>query len=149
MKFSGNLPAKLDAKGRVALPSSMRKLLDDQAVEFVVRSDVYQPCLVLYTCKAWEAEVESLKALLDRWNPDHAMLLRRFMADAEQLTLDASGRLLLPKRLIEPMHIDRDVYFIGVDDRIEIWGREQRDTCFMSDADYAQALAALANSATE
>lgn len=141
MKFSGNITAKLDAKGRVALPASMRKQLDDKEVELVVRRDIYQSCLVLYPKAAWETEVESLKQRIDRWHPQQAMLLRQFMAEAEQTTLDSAGRLLLPKRLLQRASIERDVCFIGVDDRIEIWSREQREQQFLTDEDLAEALA--------
>ncbi len=127
MQFSGTITAHTDAKGRVFLPSAFRKLIDDPAAEFVLKRDVYQPCLVVYHEAAWSAELSSLQSRLDHWIPQHAMLLRQFMSDVERFTLDANGRFLIPKRLLEAAGIGRDVAFVGVGDRIEIWDKARAE----------------------
>lgn len=80
------------------LPSDFRKQLAESDATFVLKRDVYQPCLVMYTLQVWENELAVLQSRLDRWNPKHAMLYRQFMAGTEVVTLDANGRFLLPRK---------------------------------------------------
>ena len=142
MRFTGTIDAKLDAKGRVFLPSDFRKQLAESDATFVLKRDVYQPCLVMYTQQVWEMELAVLQSRLDRWNPKHAMLYRQFMAGTEVVTLDANGRFLLPRHMAEACHIDnRIVRFVGVDDRIEVWDIAQYDQCMLNDADLAKLMA--------
>lgn len=142
MRFIGTTDAKLDAKGRVFLPSDFRKQLAESDATFVLKRDVYQPCLVMYTQQVWEMELAVLQSRLDRWNPKHAMLYRQFMAGTEVVTLDANGRFLLSRHMAEACHIDnRIVRFVGVDDRIEVWDIAQYDQCMLNDADLAKLMA--------
>lgn len=122
MRFLGNIEAKTDAKGRVFLPSAFRKILQVSGeTSIVMRKDVFQQCLVLYPQSVWDAQLDELRAKLNKWDPEHQQLLRQFVYDAEQIQLDSNGRLLIPKRFIEMAHIKTGVRFIGMDDTIEIW----------------------------
>lgn len=145
MRFSGTISAKLDAKGRVFLPSDFRKQLAGSDAELVLKRDVYQPCLVIYPHSVWNAEVDALRSRLNRWNPREAMLFRQFMADVEQLSLDGNGRFLIPKRYLQVCAIEHDVQFVGVDDRIEIWCEAKREECFLSPEHFAQAMEQLSS----
>lgn len=134
--FVGSIDAKLDEKGRAFFPAAFRKQIGDTEQEFVLRRDVYQPCLVIFPNLAWQAEVEALRSRLNRWNPEHAMLLRQYLAAAEVFKLDANGRFLLPRHLLSAAGIERDVTFVGADDRIELWSK--RTTGFLEPETYAK-----------
>ncbi len=137
MKFSGVIPAKLDAKGRVFFPSAFRKQIDAASRDFVLRRDVFQPCLVIYPLSVWEAEVELLTARLNRWNREEAMLLRQFLADAETVSLDANGRFLVSKRLLEMAGVTHEAVFVGSNDRVELWSKERTVEPFVQDESFA------------
>ena len=48
MRFLGNIEARVDAKGRVFLPATFRRVLQQEDAEtLVLRKDVHQRCLVL------------------------------------------------------------------------------------------------------
>lgn len=136
--FSGSITAKVDAKGRVFFPAQFRRLLGAGEMQFVVRRDVHQPCLVVFPLAAWEAEVEQLRARLNRWDSKQAMVFRQYLGDAEQVQLDGSGRMLLSKRWVAAAGLGREVTFVGVDDRIEIW--PARTTEFLSAEEYSRAV---------
>ena len=54
MRYIGTIESKVDSKGRVFLPSVFRKAMQSSGVErLVLRKDVFQPCLVLYTEDVW------------------------------------------------------------------------------------------------
>ena len=143
MRFTGSIEAKLDAKGRVFFPSDFRRKLAEPDATLVLKRDVYQPCLVIYPYSVWEAEVETLRQRLNRWDARQAMLFRQFLADVEVFTLDTSGRFLVPRRLFQACSIDHTVRFIGVDDRVELWGAEQAAQAFLQPDDFAAAMEQL------
>ena len=61
MRFTGNIDAKVDEKGRVFVPSSFRKILQrEDAAGLVLRRDVFQRCLVLYPAEVWNRQVDAL-----------------------------------------------------------------------------------------
>lgn len=125
MRFTGNIDAKVDEKGRVFVPSSFRKILQrEDAAGLVLRRDVFQRCLVLYPAEVWNRQVDALAARTGMFDRQGRDALRRFVAGAEDVTLDGNGRLLIPRRYLDEAGIQAEVRFIGVDDTIEIWNRQ-------------------------
>lgn len=144
MRFLGNIEAKTDSKGRVFLPAQFRKILQQAGEnDLVLRKDVFQKCLVLYPRSVWDNELDALRLRLNRWDRRDQMVLRTFVADAEQLALDGNGRFLIPRRYIEMTGITQGVSFIGVDDTIEIWPTESMQDPFMNPDDFASSLEEL------
>ena len=126
MRFIGDYSAKADAKGRVFLPAPFRKVLEsEQAERLVLRTDLFQRCLVLYPESLWNEMLDTLRQRLNRWNGQHQQILRQFLAEAEIVELDGNGRLLINRRKLEYAGITTDVRFLAVDDHIEVWDRQQ------------------------
>lgn len=129
IQFLGNSDAKADAKGRIFIPSVFRKILQQAGEEFLVlRKDVFQDCLVLYPGSVWQKEIESLRSKLNKWDNEQQQIFRQFVLDAERLEMDASGRVLIPKRYLEKVEIAADVRFLGMDDTIELWAKEKLES---------------------
>ena len=91
----------------------------------------------------WRKEAEEVRNRLNAWNPRDAMVMRRFFGEVEEVSLDGTGRLLLPKRLQEICGISKEVRFIGVANHIEIWSPEVADRSIFDDSTYAEAVEAL------
>ena len=124
MRFTGSIDAKTDEKGRVFVPSSFRKILQKEGEEgLVLRRDLFEKCLVLYPKSVWDARVNAVSARTNPFDRHQRQGLRLFMADAENITLDSGGRMLIPRRYLQHAGIQGDVRFIGVDDTIEIWSK--------------------------
>lgn len=135
MRFVGDYTAKTDAKGRVFLPAIFRRQLDGMDEEaLILRKDVFQKCLVLYPMSVWNAQVDDLKSRLSPWDRKDQMMLRQFVADAEQVELDSQGRILLSKNKLQYAGITSEVRFLAVVDRIEIWSKDALDA-LMAEAD--------------
>ena len=144
MRFLGNIEAKIDAKGRVFLPSAFRKvLLADQQEGIVMRKDVYQPCLVIYPNSIWNEQMDTLRSKLNRWDKTQQQVFRQFVSEVEAITLDNNGRMLIPKRLMQQVGIQQSVRFVGMGDTIEVWPTEQTGQAFMEQNVFGQALEEL------
>ena len=144
MRFIGNIEAKVDAKGRAFLPAAFRKVLQESGEEsLVLRKDIFEPCLVLYPESAWNRQLDMLRQKLNRWDGKKQAMFRQFVIDAELITLDSNGRMLIPKRHLKLAEIEQDVRFIGMDDTIEIWSNSEAEQQKMSAEDFGNALEEL------
>ena len=144
MRFLGNIEAKTDAKGRVFLPAMFRKQLQMAGEEqLVLRTDVHGKCLKLYPLSAWLKRIDEISAHVSEWVEDEQMVLREFLAEAENCELDGSGRFLISKRLMQAADIKQAVRFIGMGDTIEIWAQEKTEKPFLPQAEFATRLQAI------
>ena len=141
MRFVGTIEAKVDNKGRVFLPAVFRKVLplSEESLSLIMRKDLFEDCLILYTEQTWQSRLDELSSKLSVWSRSDQAMKRRFAADAEWLTPDSNGRILLPKRYLSMAGIENEVTFIGMDDTIEIWGTSKLHEHQDSD-DFAAAL---------
>lgn len=144
MRFLGNIEAKIDAKGRVFLPATFRKVLQANGEEnLVLRKDVFQPCLVLYPESVWNEQMDELRSRLNRWNREHQRIFRQFVSDVEAISLDGNGRFLIPKRYVDMAAISGQVKFIGMGDSIEIWSEGNTVDPFMEPDEFGAALESI------
>jgi len=136
--FIGDYTCKVDVKGRIILPMAFKKQMPADAQDhFVVRKDIYENCLVLYSIEDWNRQLEKFRKKLNPYNREHNKLLRNLFKGTAELSLDNSNRLLIPKRLMELIGAYRDVVMAGQDGRIEIWAADIYDTIDMEPDDFA------------
>lgn len=105
-----------DAKGRVFVPSKWR---DDLGEAFFLTKGLGK-CLLGMPRTSWEALYERLGAL-PMTNAEAARFTRLILGNAHDVEMDKQGRVLLPPNLRAYAQIERDVAFVGVGSRIEIW----------------------------
>ena len=150
MRFTGNIDAKVDEKGRVFVPSSFRKiLLRGESQGLILRRDVFQRCLVLFPQEVWDEQVNAITARTNMFDRQGRDALRRFVAGAESITLDSGGRMLIPRRYLEESGIQNEVRFIGVDNTIEIWNRQAAEALLSEPDTLADALEGMMNKSEE
>lgn len=142
--FLGKIDAKLDAKGRVFVPSVFRKVLSEEERErVVVRMEADEKYLVVYPESVWNRQVVELQSKLNEWDPEDQMLLMQFVGDAEVLEFDAQGRVLLPKRLQVRMGLESEVVFVGMVDKIAMWSKSMYEEQFAVKAKLSERLKML------
>jgi len=144
MRFLGNIEAKADAKGRAFLPAIFRKVLQASGEDnLVLRKDVFESCLVLYPERVWNEQLDILRQRLNRWDKEQWQIFRQFVSDAEVISLDGNGRFLIPKRYLKFAGIEQELKFIGVDDTIEIWSKDNSETPFVNPQNFGSVLQSL------
>lgn len=136
-RFIGNIDAKTDIKGRVFIPAIFRKILQTAGeTHLVLRRDIFQDCLVLYPASVWNDELSELRSKLNKWDEEEQQVFRQFSLEAEILEMDASGRILIPKKYMLSVNITTDVRFVGLDHTIELWNREILEKTTLSPATF-------------
>jgi MraZ protein len=120
--FIGEYEATLDAKGRFLLPGGIRKQLPEGNDDPFVLNRGFEKCLCLYTSKSWKPIFSDLSKRSD-FEPNVRKFKRYFLNGLTQIELDSSGRLLLPKSLMEYAGIVKDIVLVSVIDKIEIWDK--------------------------
>jgi MraZ protein len=122
--FIGDYTAKIDAKGRLSFPSAFLKQMPESSDNsFVIKTDIYEKCLILYTSDEWERQMKLITAKTNSFNPKHAVFLREFYKGTAEIKPDTSFRLLIPARLLEYAEIEKDVYLLGQNKKIELWSK--------------------------
>jgi MraZ protein len=123
--FIGDYACKVDAKGRIILPMAFKKQMPAGTQDhFVVRKDIFDRCLVLYSIEDWNRQLEKVRSRINPYNREHNVFLRNFFKGTAELSLDSNNRLLIPRRLLEIAGISRDIVLAGQDGRIEMWAAD-------------------------
>jgi MraZ protein len=136
--FIGDYQCKVDVKGRIILPMAFKKQMPADAQDrFVVRKDIFENCLVLYSIEDWNRQLVKIRKRMNSYNREHNMFLRNFYKGTAELSLDNNNRLLIPKRLMELIGAERDVILAGQDGRIEIWATSVYEKIGMTPDDFA------------
>lgn len=137
--FIGEYSCRPDAKGRMLFPSAFRKQLSvDTGDRFVIRKDVFEHCLVLYPMAEWERQNRLIRERTNSFNKEHRRFLRMYFHGAAELMVDGSGRILIPKRLLEAAGIRKEAVMAGQPGRIEIWDAAQYEKNTGPGDDFAQ-----------
>lgn len=106
-------------------PNASENISATNEIKLVMRKDIFEDCLVLYTEAEWDKRIRRLRSNLSMWNRTHQAIMRKIVTDAEWITLDSNGRMLIPKRYLRIAHIDNQVTFVGMDRTIEIWSTNE------------------------
>jgi len=121
--FRGGSSVKLDAKGRLALPTRYRALISERYAGQLVLTVHSDGCLLLYPQPEWE----DLELQLIR-TPNHDRrtrdVQRMLVGYATEVEMDGNGRILITPRLREFAHLDKNVSLVGVGKKFEIWNED-------------------------
>lgn len=138
----GEYYCKLDAKGRLMLPSSFKEQLGEAVNEgFVLRPGLFDKCLELFGMSDWR-EMQSKLSKLNPFKSENVMLVRRFNAGARLVNIDSNGRLQIPKDLLDKAGMSKEVVMTALTDRMQIWDQTlaEQENAKMSDEEFVNML---------
>ena len=119
----GSYECKVDTKGRVMMPVSLKKQLSKLVNEgFVLKRAVFNPCIEMYPVNEWSKLMNKLNGL-NRFNKKNNDFIRRFTAGVKKVDMDISGRFLIPKDLIKHANIDKQIVVSSAVNILEIWDK--------------------------
>jgi MraZ protein len=124
--FLGEYECRLDAKGRLIIPSALKKQLSPDAQERFVINRGFEKHLNLYPLNEWKsiaARIGQLNLFVKR----HRDFVRKFNNGASELEMDAANRILISKGLLDYAGIEKDVVLFAYANRIEVWSKTEYD----------------------
>jgi len=124
--FIGEYHNSIDDKNRLTIPSKFRNSLGEN---FVITRGI-DNCLFVYNKEEWIQIINKYKELPN--TKDARKFMRVFLSGAIECTFDKQGRVSLTSPLIEYAALKKECVIIGVNDRLEIWDRENWNK-FMED----------------
>ena len=127
--FMGQYNHTIDEKGRVIVPSKFREELGEG---FVVTAGL-DGCLYLYPKKDWENFAAGLNQL--PFTKEAREFQRHFMLNAAECEIDKQGRILIPQKLRIRAALEKEVVFVGMISKIELWDRERLESSSDSSMD--------------
>ena len=91
---------------------------------FVVKRAVFQPCLELYPMQEWNLMMQKINKL-NKFKKKNNDFIRRFTAGVQLVDIDATGRILIPKNLMDFAGIEKQVVMSSSVNIIEIWDKDK------------------------
>ena len=125
--FIGEYTSKIDDKGRMVFPAPLKGVLPPGSdMRFVIKKDLFEPCLQMYTLEEWDKQSAEVKSKLNFFNRQHAIFWREYMRDRDVVEPDAKlGRITVSRKLLDAIGVTKEVVFSGNDFKIEIWAKEE------------------------
>jgi MraZ protein len=121
--FRGVAQLNLDSKGRLAVPARYRDALLERCTGHLVITADSDRCLLVYPLPDWEPIEQKLMAL-SSFNAQIRDLQRRLVGYAEDVQMDATGRILVPPALRQFAQLEKNVVLIGQGNKFELWNKE-------------------------
>ena len=119
----GSYLGNLGDKRRTAIPKRFLVELGDKPI----LAKWYEECLILVSSEFWER-------LLGRLTGGSKVLglgvrdIERFiLGSAFEMEVDAQGRVIIPEILAKYAGLAKELVFVGLVDRVEVWDREVWD----------------------
>jgi len=121
--FRGVAHLNLDSKGRLAVPARFRDALAARCAGRLVITADSDRCLLIYPLPDWEPIEQKLMSL-SSFNAQIRELQRRLVGYAEDVELDATGRILVPSALRAYAQIEKSVVLVGQGAKFELWNQD-------------------------
>ncbi len=135
LNIIGTYECKVDVKGRLMFPAAYKnQLSEDLDQGFVIKRSIFRKCLELYPMAEWTSESERVNKL-NRFRKKNVDFIRKFMAGVKTVELDSTGRLLIPKDLINYGGITKEIVLASVVNKVEIWDKAEYEKAIDYDPD--------------
>ncbi len=121
--FRGRYDAVIDDKGRVSVPSRFRDALATSVDEKLILT-TFDGCLWGYPTQEW-IKIEERVAALPQFKSSVKALQRVFVSGAMECPIDKQGRIIIPPNLRDYAGLKKEIIFVGMTKKIEIWAKEQ------------------------
>ena len=118
----GQYRHSVDNKGRLIIPNEFRKDLSNTL--YVTKG--IENCVFVVSETTWQV-IAGKVASLPMTKKAGREFARIFFANASEETIDAQGRITIPRHLREYAEIDKKVVTVGIGERMEIWSESLWD----------------------
>jgi MraZ protein len=132
--LTGEFNCKLDAKGRMMIPSDLKKQLPEAEKEGLVINRGLENYLVIYTKREWDKKLDELSKL-NEYDRKAIKFVRYFTGGATNLLPDGTGRVNLPKNLLDYAGITGEVVLTCMLNKVEVWDKKAHEKMISDEPD--------------
>jgi MraZ protein len=133
----------LDEKGRILFPSKLRAVLQEN--ELVITQGL-DHCLMLFTIEEWESLNEKIVGSASLFSAQKSLVMRRFIAPAQKIEFDKTGRLSIPQSLREYASLSGECVVLGINKYMELWDAESyKDYLEKTESSFQQAAESMSD----
>ena len=119
----GTYECKADSKGRIMLPSALKKQMAPFINDgFVVKRSVFNKCLEIHPMSEWKKIVGEVNKL-NRFVKKNNDFIRSYMSGLKIIHVDSVSRLLVPKDLIAFASLDKEIVLSSSVNVVEVWDK--------------------------
>ena len=123
--INGTYYCKMDSKGRIMLPSELRKQLEAlQMNDFILKRAVFHDNLEMHPKEEWNRLMSKLKKL-NPFKKKNVDFLTRFLAGVRNVNIDNTGRLQIPKDLVNVAGLEKEVVIASAINIFQIWDKDK------------------------
>jgi MraZ protein len=128
----GNYTARIDAKGRLKVPTTFRRHLQETYGAEVYVTSLTGDSVRIYPLTEWEG-IEQRLALLPSMDTARRKFLDRTNYYGQQTSIDGQGRVLIHPLLRKSAGVMGDVAVLGYLNYLEVWELERFRQRLLSD----------------
>lgn len=122
--FMDTITNKVDAKGRVSLPSDYRAIVKELSTEIVCYRSLTSPCIEGCPEDLLEKLATDMENSLDFFSQTQDDLTNLIFGDAKRFAFDSTGRIVLTEKLLKHAQITDTAVFVGKGRKFQIWNPE-------------------------
>jgi MraZ protein len=122
--FRGNLPARIDDKGRLKVPTGFRSALEAKYGRDLFVTSLTGEYVRIYPMPVW-LDVEQRLGAMPSTHPSRLRFLDRVNYYGDLGELDAQGRVLIPVRLRDAATMTGDVDVLGQFNYLDVWNHDR------------------------
>ena len=122
--FMDTIINKVDAKGRVSLPSDYRAIVKDLESEIVCYRSLSLPCIEGCLEETLDKLATDIEDSTDFFSETQDNLTNLIFGDAKRFTFDSTGRIMLSEKLLKHADITDTAVFVGKGRKFQIWNPE-------------------------
>ncbi len=122
--FMDTIINKVDAKGRVSLPSDYRAIVKDLSTEIVCYRSLSAPCIEGCLEDTLDKLATEIENSTDFFSETQDNLTNLIFGDAKRFPFDSTGRIVLTEKLLKHAGITDTAVFVGKGRKFQIWNPE-------------------------
>jgi MraZ protein len=112
---------KVDAKGRVSLPSDYRAIVKELSTEIVCYRSLTAPCIEGCLEDSLDKLATEIENATDFFSETQDNLTNLIFGDAKRFSFDSTGRIMLTEKLLKHAEITDTAVFVGKGRKFQIW----------------------------
>lgn len=132
--FLGIHELSLDGKGRLSVPAKLRAIFVKESEGKMILTADLERNLLIFTVEEWKKAAGKLESL-STIEPRARAVQRLYLGYACEVSMDSTGRILIPPMLRKFAGLDKQVVLNSMNNKLELWDQARWEMVSMKAID--------------